>query len=95
MTKLIQAGNTVRLTCDFYDVGGALANPTSVKVTFYDYKHLKLSEFTLTDANRISTGKYFFDYTTSLQEQRYIYEWEGIFEGYPSVARGDFITNFM
>jgi hypothetical protein len=95
VATLIQAGNTVRMTCDFYNATGVLANPTTVKVIFYDTRYVKLNEFTLTDVNRSETGKYFYDYTTDNVEKRYIYEWQGIFDGYPSIIRGDFITNFM
>ena len=95
MSVFIQAGNTVRFTCKFYDPSGNLTTPTSIKLTLYDYQYNKLSEFPLTDANRIEMGLYFFDYTTPNEEKKYIYEWYGMVNGFPSIKRETFTTFFL
>jgi hypothetical protein len=95
VTEAIQAGNTVRLSCHFYDVDGVLTNPTLVKVIIYDYRYNKMEEFTLDSSYQISTGVYFYDFQTSIEERRYIYEWYGTIGGLPSIKRADFRTEFI
>ncbi len=95
MIENVQAGNTVRLTCKFYDPNGFLTSPTSVRLTIYDYRYRKLDEFTINEANQLSAGTYFFDFTTDSAEQKYIFEWYGLIGGFPSIKRDSFTTLFM
>jgi hypothetical protein len=90
-----QAGTTVRLECVFKDINGDLVNPTTARITFYDYRYNLLQEVTLTESNRKDIGNYFYDYTTSNEEQRIIYEWYGLVYGLPSVKRSSFRTVFV
>jgi hypothetical protein len=95
MSTKVQAGNTVRLLCKFYDTNGDLVNPSLVKIIFYDYMYKKEFEQTLDAKYRIDTGTYFFDFRTEYEEKRYIYEFNGTIAGYPSVKRADFKTVFI
>lgn len=91
--KSYQSGNTVRLTCEFYDFVGNLTNPNIVKLKIYDYKYNLLEEYT--NITNVEIGKYYFDYVTDDKNKSYIYEWYGELEGTPSLKRGSFLTKFM
>lgn len=91
----IQAGTTVRLTCKFYDPNGFLTTPTSVKLTFYDYRYQIISEINLNATNTLEEGVYFYDYTTDAEEMKYIFEWHGMIDGFPSIKRDSFTTLFI
>lgn len=95
MIENVQAGNTVRLTCKFYDPNGFLTSPTSVRLIIYDYRYQKLEEFTLNETNQLTAGTYYFDYATNTNEQKYIFEWYGLISGFPSIKRDSFTTFFM
>jgi hypothetical protein len=91
-----QAGNTVYLECTFKDINGIKVNPDNVKVIFYDYRYTVIQEILLDDSNIIETGVYFFNYITpNDDEKRFIYEWQGIVNGFPSLKRGSFRTVFI
>lgn len=91
--KSYQSGNTVRLTCEFYDFSGGLSDPSSVKLRIYDYKYKLIDEYT--NATKTEMGKYYFDYVTDENNKTYIYEWYGELEGTPSLKRGSFLTKFI
>lgn len=95
MSILIQAGNTVRFTCKFYGVNGMPTNPTTVRLTLYDYHYNQISVFDITEANRLDVGSYFYDYTTASEEKKYIFEWYGLIDGLPSIRRDTFTTFFL
>jgi hypothetical protein len=91
-----QAGNTVHLECIFKDLNGIKVDPDNVKIIFYDYRYVVLSEFLLDVNNRSEIGVYFFNYVTpNDEEKRIIYEWQGIVNGFPSLKRGSFRTVFI
>lgn len=95
MSTRVQAGNTVRLQCKFYDYEGNLINPSFVKIVFYDYQYNKTFEQTLDAKYRLATGIYFYDYRTEFVEKRYIYEFYGLIGGLPSIKRSEFLTTFL
>jgi hypothetical protein len=95
MSIKVQAGNTVRLYCKFYDYEGNLINPSFVKITFYDHEYKKTLEQVLDARYRADVGIYFYDFRTEFEEKRYIYEFYGTIAGLPSIKRDDFITVFM
>lgn len=89
-------GNTVRLTGEFYDWNGNPIDLTTVKITIFDYKYKVILEpVELTSVNKTGVGKYFFDFITNEVPQRYIYEFQGILDGLPSINRGVFVTKFV
>jgi hypothetical protein len=93
ITNTYQSGNTVRLSCEFYDFDKEMKDPTIIKLKIYDYKYNLLDEFT--NVIRSEMGKYYFDYVTDVDNKTYIYEWYGELDGTPSLRRGSFITKFM
>lgn len=95
MIESVQAGNTVRLTCKFYDPNGFLTSPTTLRLIIYDYRYRKLEEFTVPLTNQLETGTFYYDFTTSGNEQKYIFEWNGLVDGLPSIKRDAFTTQFM
>ena len=95
MIEKVQAGNTVRLTCKFYDPNGFLTSPQSVRLSIYDYRYRKISEFNLTTENLLSEGTYYYDFATDMEEKKYIFEWYGLIGGFPSIKRDSFTTLFM
>jgi hypothetical protein len=93
--EVFQAGNTVRLQCEFEDFDGNKINPTNVKITFYDTKYNVLQETNLNIGN-IATGTYIYNFITSNEEERrYVYEWYGEINGLPSLKRSSFRTIFI
>lgn len=88
-----QHGNTIRLTCEFFDFDGIPKSPDDVKIRIYDYKYNVIDEFN--NATKTEEGKYYFDYVSETENKTYYYEWYGQLDGTPSLRRGSFITKFI
>ena len=88
-------GNTIRLFAEFRDLDGQLVDIMFPKLTIYNSKYKNILEVNLNDDNKISTGKYFYDFKTSLEPKRIIYEFSGELDGTPTLDRNSFVTRFI
>lgn len=97
MDTVYQSGNTVRLECTFEDFNGYKVDPDTIKVIFYDYRYTKINEIIIGLSNKKSTGVYYYDYVTPVNEEnkRVYYEWYGEIDGTPALKRGSFIVRFV
>lgn len=93
--NVYKSGNTVRLLGEFYDFNGELKDPQLIKVVIYDYKYNIVDTVPIGDANRLSVGKYYYDFSTKKESDKYIYEWYGEIDGNPSLDRRVFMTKFI
>ena len=74
-------GNTVRITAKFHTFSGALADPTSITLTFYDFSNMQIgATVNITAANRVSAGVYLYDYVVPDVYRKIYYEFAGIQE---------------
>ena len=91
-----QVGNTVRLTAEFRDFDDILTDPTLVKIKFMDGRYTQTLEVTLNSSNRISVGKYKYDYVIPLDSDSTIYyEWYAEINGKPSLKRSRLNTTML
>ena len=90
-----QYGNTIRFECDFHDFNEQLIDPELIKIIIYNYKYEVIHEEIVGVNNKKDVGKYYYDYTTEMKEQKYFYEWYGEINGKPSLKRGEFRTKFV
>lgn len=88
-----QSGNTIRLTCEFFDFDGLKKDPQIIKVKIYDYKYNVISE--ITNVERIDIGKYYLDYIAEGENKKHYYEWYAEIDGTPSLKRSSFTTRFV
>lgn len=93
LDKIYQTGNTVRLTCEFFDFNGEAADPPIVKIKLYDRSYDVIEE--ITNIQREESGEYFYDYTTNDKGAKIYYEWYAEIEGTPSLKRSSFTTRFI
>lgn len=93
LDRIYQTGNTVRLTCEFFDFNGEKAVPQIVKVKLYDERYNVKSE--ITNIQEESAGKYFLDYVTEDEGAKIYYEWYAEIDGTPSLKRASFTTRFV
>lgn len=89
------AGNTVKLEGEFRNFEGNLVNVQFSKVIIYDFKYNKIGEFNLGDSNKVSDGKYLYNFVTDKTPKKYIYEFYGELNGLPAIDRGMFVTKFI
>jgi len=73
-------GDTIRLTGDFKNWAGALADPTSVTVTTYDQNRNVLATLSGASVVKSETGKYYAEYLVP-DVKMLIYEFTGTLEG--------------
>jgi hypothetical protein len=73
--EIYLSGNTIRIQATFTDFDDTATDPDVIKLIIYDSKYTKLSEYTLTSANKVSTGVYYYDYTTptGTENKKYYY----------------------
>lgn len=91
-----QSGNRVKLSAKFDNDEGISTDPAIVRLIIYNYKYEIIEQYTMSDANRIDTGQYFYDYVTnSKKNEKVFYEWYGEMDGTPTLRRGSFITKFI
>jgi hypothetical protein len=93
--NIYTSGSTVRLQGEFFNFEGSPTDVYFLKVIIYDYKYNKLHEYPLSDSNRISAGKYFYDFITDITPGKYIYEFYGELDGLPALDRKSFMTKFI
>lgn len=93
--SIFQNGNTVRLSCSFYDFDGTLKDPNIVKIKFYGNNMNLINEFT--NVQRVDIGKFYYDYIIENTNKniRHYYEWYAEIDGVPSLKRSSFITRFI
>lgn len=93
----VTSGSTVRLSASFYDFNEKLVDPDILKLIFYNYKYEIINEIALGTQNRLSVGKYYYDYKTenSLDKDHVIYEWNADIQGNISIKRDDFSISFF
>jgi hypothetical protein len=92
------AGDTIRLLCTFKDFSGSLATPTLISVKIYDQKYTLINTYSVDlNANKVSVGNYFYDYTipTTYVNSSLYYEWYSEYNGVPSLNRGQFQVVFI
>ncbi len=79
-----QTGNTIRLYCTFkIEENGVetLINPDEVTFIVMNHRYEELESYTLDPAtNTEGEGLWFFDFTTPLEEGRFIYQWNGYWD---------------
>jgi hypothetical protein len=93
--EMYLTGNTVTLEAQFTDINGSPIDVQNPKVIIYDYKYNVLKQIDLLDSNRISMGKYFYNYVTDSKPMRLIYEIRGDINGFPILDRKEFMTKFV
>lgn len=94
--QVYQRGDTIRLTCTFYNFDNVAVDPSEVKMIIYDSTYTKTSETILNSSNRTGTGTYFYDYFADVtKDTKIIYEWHGTIEDTPSIKRGSFNIVFI
>lgn len=85
----------MRLIGEFFDFNGEPKDPQLIKIVIYDYKYRVVDEIPIGDSNKISIGRYYYDFITKKESDKYIYEWYGEIDGNPSLDRNVFMTNFI
>jgi hypothetical protein len=93
--EMYLCGSTVRLIGEFFDFEGKPKDVQFPKVIIYDYKYKKVAEYPLSDSNKVGVGKYSYDYITTENPTRVIYEFNGESDSLPALDRGSFTTLFM
>lgn len=89
-------GDTVRLTGEFRTFGGVLADPSSIQLKIYDYNQTLYETITVnTSTNKVSTGKYYYDYTVPRTfASMFYYEFVGDIDGTDAVHRKELSLEF-
>lgn len=92
----VLAGNTVRFTNTFYNFEQKPTDPNIIKIKVYDHTYKLIEEVNLGLNNRISDGKFFYDYHTPPEPDRaYIIEFYGEISGNPTFERELIKTTFL
>ena len=81
------AGDTIRFRCHFRTFDGQLIDPADVKLTVYDTNKQQMFQITLTDTNKEKVGVYFYDYVLPDDKQEIIFEFRGLYNNKPILAR--------
>lgn len=95
VNNVYQSGNTVRLTCEFYDFDNEIKDPNIIKIKLYDNKFNVTDE--ILNIQRVDTGRYYYDYITDVDSanKKHYYEWYAEIDGVPSLKRSSFMTRFI
>lgn len=89
------AGDTVRFRCHFRTFDGQNIDPADVKLRIYDTQKQQFEEISLTDTNKENVGVYFYDYVLPDDKQEIIFEFKGIYNEKPILARGQVKIEFL
>ena len=81
------AGDTVRFRCHFRTFDGQLIDPADVKLTIYDTNKQQIEQIALTDSDKENIGVYFYDYVLPMNQSEIIFEFSGIYNNKPILAR--------
>jgi len=96
LASIYLKGNTIRVQATFADFDGNATDPEVIKFITYDNKYTKLSEITLSSANKVDTGIYYYDYTIPNNVGKsYYYEFYGEIGGNPTLNRREFSAKFV
>lgn len=89
-------GDTIRIPVTFYDLDVALADPTTVTVSFYDINKVQIGAAATLDAgNKDSVGVYHYDYTVPDGHSKIYYEFTGIMDTLPNIERGEIRVTWL
>lgn len=80
------SGDTVRLKVNFKTFGGDLVNPTGISLTLYDGLVI-LQTIPITAADNETIGVYFYDYVIPDDIPELIFEFKGLHNNKPILAR--------
>lgn len=80
-------GDTVRLQVHFKTFTGVSVDPDGISLTIYDNAKNVLETIPISNENKESTGKYFYDYTAS-ELNEFIFEFAGSYNSKPILSRG-------
>jgi len=81
------AGDTVRFRCHFKTFDGQSVEPTDVKLTIYDSQKQLIEEFILDDSHKENVGIFYFDYVLPMNQSEIIFEFSGVYNNKPILAR--------
>lgn len=89
-------GDTVRLKAHFKTIKNESINPTNVVLTLYDTEQVEIETFNLDDTiNQESEGVFFYDYILPDDEQQIVFEFRGLHNNKPIIARGMIEPKFI
>ena len=74
--------DTIRLVVEFRDFAGKVIHPTNITLKIYDEDEKLIT--TITEGINTDTTKYYYDYQA---DQTFIFEFSGIYNGLPVLAR--------
>lgn len=94
MIKKVLSGSTIRFEATFKNFSKQLTDPELVKFIIYTDKYDKIDEFS---ANKLSLGKFYYDYTVNAIDsgKTFIGEMYGEINGKPSLDREQFSVTFV
>ncbi|ELK22910.1 hypothetical protein AF6_0500 [Anoxybacillus flavithermus TNO-09.006] len=81
------AGDTVRFRCHFKTFDGQSVEPTDVKLTIYDSQKQLIEKFILDDSHKENVGIFYFDYVLPTNQSEIIFEFSGVYNNKPILAR--------
>ena len=81
------AGDTIRLKCHFRTLDGRSVIPADVKLTIYNTNKQQIEQITLDDTNKEDNGVYFYDYVLPMNQNEIIFEFSGVYNNKPILAR--------
>jgi hypothetical protein len=88
-------GDTIRLQVQFKTFTGDLVDPEGISLTIYDNARNVLETIPITNENKESIGKYTYDYTPPLELDEFIFEFKGVYNNKPIVARDKVEIKFV
>lgn len=80
------SGDTVRLKVNFKTFAGDLVNPTEISLTLYDGLAI-LQTIPITETDNETVGVYFYDYVLPDDIPELIFEFRGLHNAKPILAR--------
>ncbi|MCB7071384.1 hypothetical protein LIZ76_15775 [Caldibacillus sp. 210928-DFI.2.22] len=80
-------GDTIRLQCHFKSFNGQSVDPINVTLTIYDKDKNQVEQYELDDTNKENVGVYFYDYSPPLELDEFIFEFKGVYNDKPILAR--------
>lgn len=88
-------GDTIRLQCHFKSFAGQSVDPTNIKLTIYDKNKNQVEQYELDETNKINVGVYFYDYSPPLELDEFIFEFKGVYNDKPIIARDKIEIKFV
>lgn len=81
------AGDTVRLKVYFKTFDSQSIDPTDIKLTIYDIDKNLIEEIVIDDTYKLDVGVYFCDYVPDSELNEFIFEFAGMVNNKPILAR--------